>query len=503
MGPPKRSSKAVKVAVARNTRSRTRTHKTRLITDPAQSTLQLTNQLRALGLYAAPTLGDGNCLFRALADQLWGSPNGHLKLRTEVCEWMEARKERYEGFVDEDRSFDTHIRCMRIPGTYGGHLELSAFAHLKRRNVKVIQPGLVYVIEWDCGWGADPSPSITESPVEEEPVDDAGLNERDKRRIRRNRKKQEKEKVVKKHFEETSEDECSAVYVAYHDWEHFSSVRNLAGPHTGLPHVIERPERPGYVHNDPPASPSASKDKAKSVTPRGKGKGKASVVPILSAPTLSHTSITITPLTPLTPAQIPLPLSRSVSPSDASSFLSLPPSQSTSSTSTSTTPSSLVPLTPPDTSSLTHIGRSPKRTFDESQDVTPASAKRRKRPNDEMDVDLDLDVDENTPSLSDESSHSSPVSSSALSSPSPPTPPAEPEPESPQKPLTQRQRKALGLPRTPINAGKARSAGKIIIPGGRRVLRSAVKAESADVSGEWQTNGTGRLDVRGFRELKI
>jgi hypothetical protein len=36
-------------------------------------------------------------------------------------------------------------------GTYGGHLELSAFAHLKRRNVKVIQPGLVYVIEWDGG----------------------------------------------------------------------------------------------------------------------------------------------------------------------------------------------------------------------------------------------------------------------------------------------------------------------------------------------------------------
>ena len=60
--------------------------------------------------------GDGNCLFRALADQLWGSPNGHLTLRAEVCDWMEGRKERYEGFVDEDRSFDTHIKSMRIPG---------------------------------------------------------------------------------------------------------------------------------------------------------------------------------------------------------------------------------------------------------------------------------------------------------------------------------------------------------------------------------------------------
>lgn len=61
--------------------------------------------------------GDGNCLFRALSDQLWGFPNGHLKLRAEICDWMESQRERYEGFVDEDRTFDTHLRLMRIPGS--------------------------------------------------------------------------------------------------------------------------------------------------------------------------------------------------------------------------------------------------------------------------------------------------------------------------------------------------------------------------------------------------
>lgn len=30
-------------------------------------------------------------------------------------------------------------------------MELSAFAHLTKRNIKVIQPGLVYVIEWHAG----------------------------------------------------------------------------------------------------------------------------------------------------------------------------------------------------------------------------------------------------------------------------------------------------------------------------------------------------------------
>ena len=29
-------------------------------------------------------------------------------------------------------------------------MELSAFAHMARRNVKVVQPGLVYVIEWQA-----------------------------------------------------------------------------------------------------------------------------------------------------------------------------------------------------------------------------------------------------------------------------------------------------------------------------------------------------------------
>lgn len=33
------------------------------------------------------------------------------------------------------------------PGTYGGHVELAVFARLKKRDVKVIQPDVCYVIE--------------------------------------------------------------------------------------------------------------------------------------------------------------------------------------------------------------------------------------------------------------------------------------------------------------------------------------------------------------------
>jgi hypothetical protein len=64
----------------------------------------------------------------------------------------------------------------------------------------------VYIIEWNCGWGVDSPPS-----VEEVPIDETGMNERDKRRLRRDRKRQEKEKEDK--AAETAE-QGGTVYVA-------------------------------------------------------------------------------------------------------------------------------------------------------------------------------------------------------------------------------------------------------------------------------------------------
>ncbi|KAJ7821998.1 hypothetical protein B0H14DRAFT_3471055 [Mycena olivaceomarginata] len=101
-------------------------------------------------------------------------------------------------------------------------------------------------------------------------------------------------------------------------------------------------------------------------------------------------------------------------------------------------------------------------------------------------------------SLSPPALSSSP-SLSSLSSVSP-SPPPEPVPVAmPEKPLTRREHKKLGLPKTRATAtaagagaGAKGGAGKIVIPGGR-----------FEGMGEWRRNGTGRLDVRGFRELKI
>ncbi|TDL26853.1 cysteine proteinase [Rickenella mellea] len=496
-------------APPRQTRTRTRQNKGALVSDPAVNTQLLNEQLRSLGLYAAPTLGDGNCLFRALSDQYYGTASQHLKLREEICDWMASYKERYEPFVLDERGFDVHLTCMRQPGTYGGHLELVAFANLKRRNIKVIQPGLVYIIEWSAGGDPPPMSPIAGS-MHESDVGNSSISERDRRRLRREKKRDQKEKVPKvSQVSDDDDDEGEdpsaegAVYVAYHDWEHFSSVRNLTGPHVGLPCVVEKRT---------PSSPASPKIKIQP-PPR---------VSLRTSPRRASIakSGTVGGLTPR-PTQIPLPPSRSPSPAPSSSGASAsgssqPPSSAASSVGRSLAPhrdrrSGLPNL-------VLRIDRSPKRTFDESSaasgsnsEMSQGNAKRTRssRRLAEMDVDVDGDVDGDTPSLSAESDS---ASSSSVSSPAPtPPPPAmvvvPPTPV--EKRLTRRQRKALGLPKPRAALGPKASVGKIVIPGGRYkkgVKGAAVKVDDEEEDGvvaEWKSNGTGRLDVRGFRELKI
>lgn len=111
-----------------------------------------------------------------------------MQLRTDVCNWIEAHKDRYAPFVYDEQGFDftssacaskvstvstlqpSYILIRVAAGTYGGHLELSAFARTRRRDVKLIQPGLVYVIERDSGGDMEPQdkPPLIPNEVEDD-----------------------------------------------------------------------------------------------------------------------------------------------------------------------------------------------------------------------------------------------------------------------------------------------------------------------------------------------
>ncbi|GAA6041918.1 hypothetical protein JCM8097_000220 [Rhodosporidiobolus ruineniae] len=259
-------------------RDKTRSSKPTLIEDPEQEERVLTAQLRQNGLYAANILGDGNCLFRALSDQLYGSPNMHLAIRHEVCDYLSANPDKYRFFVDEDTvkgGFDGHVREMRQPGTYGTNIELSAFVARYRRPVKVYQPGLIYVLPVDendppasPGGEASTSSSPPPPPVQT----DQKLTAREKRAQAREEKGKGrpvkggkgkgKQPAVQWNAPEPQPFDGTPLCIVYHSWEHYSSLRNLDGPHTGPPRL--RMARVGS-----PAPPSAQDGQTPEHDPNG------------------------------------------------------------------------------------------------------------------------------------------------------------------------------------------------------------------------------------------
>ncbi|NXQ28964.1 OTUD3 protein, partial [Alaudala cheleensis] len=99
----------------------------------------LAGQLRALGLKLREVPGDGNCLFRALGDQLEGHSRNHLRHRQETVEFMLRQRGDFEPFVEDDVPFDKHVANLAKPGTFAGNDAIVAFARNNQINVVIHQ----------------------------------------------------------------------------------------------------------------------------------------------------------------------------------------------------------------------------------------------------------------------------------------------------------------------------------------------------------------------------
>ncbi len=63
-------------------------------------------QLAQYGLKVVEVSGDGNCLFRAIADQLEGNEKLHKKYRQEAVKHIEENKDLYCHFIEDDETID-------------------------------------------------------------------------------------------------------------------------------------------------------------------------------------------------------------------------------------------------------------------------------------------------------------------------------------------------------------------------------------------------------------
>ncbi|GAX75657.1 hypothetical protein CEUSTIGMA_g3101.t1 [Chlamydomonas eustigma] len=85
---------------------------------------QLLSRLDRLNLDMVVMVGDGNCQFRALSNELYGTQEDHVKVRGDVVQYIKDHADDFSPFLDED--FNAYVKAMSKSGTWGDELTLRA-----------------------------------------------------------------------------------------------------------------------------------------------------------------------------------------------------------------------------------------------------------------------------------------------------------------------------------------------------------------------------------------
>jgi OTU domain-containing protein 5 len=113
--------------------------------------------LRKRGFEMIVQEGDGNCLFRAVSLQVYGSSDNHAEVRERCMDYMAQNEEHFSDFIafssnDEMvvppgknvSAFQIYIARKRISGVHGNHTEIQALSELFNRPVEVYTPESCY-----------------------------------------------------------------------------------------------------------------------------------------------------------------------------------------------------------------------------------------------------------------------------------------------------------------------------------------------------------------------
>ena len=86
--------------------------------------------IKPKGLYLRNIESDGNCLFRAVADQLEGNEKNYKKYRIEAVEYIKEHKDHFAIFLLDSENIEDYIKRLEKDGTWGGHFELIALSDI-------------------------------------------------------------------------------------------------------------------------------------------------------------------------------------------------------------------------------------------------------------------------------------------------------------------------------------------------------------------------------------
>ena len=89
--------------------------------------------------------GDGNCLFRAISHQIYGTSEHHQMIREKIVEYMKIEKGFFKNFIiisdewvgdnDDESAHLKYFRDMMQLGTWGGDPEIQACVEIYNRPI--------------------------------------------------------------------------------------------------------------------------------------------------------------------------------------------------------------------------------------------------------------------------------------------------------------------------------------------------------------------------------
>nr|XP_006822205.1 PREDICTED: OTU domain-containing protein 5-like [Saccoglossus kowalevskii] len=82
---------------------------------------------------------DGACLFRAVADQVYGDQEMHSIVRNHCMDYMLKNSDHFSQYVTED--FNAYINRKRTDNCHGNHLEMQALSEMYNRTIEVYMYG--------------------------------------------------------------------------------------------------------------------------------------------------------------------------------------------------------------------------------------------------------------------------------------------------------------------------------------------------------------------------
>lgn len=86
--------------------------------------------------YSIKKMGeDGACMFRAVADQIYGDQEMHASIRKLCMDYMAKNSDYYSQYVTED--FDKYVERKRSDHIHGNHIEMQAMSEMFNRHIEV------------------------------------------------------------------------------------------------------------------------------------------------------------------------------------------------------------------------------------------------------------------------------------------------------------------------------------------------------------------------------